>query len=106
MSPDPDASDKRREAIGGFLSPARHRPDTSTTTAAEATGQREAKNLPGPPGDVDTSAQVASEHDASATSTSGGTEQMTAAEAAGQVAFGSGDASGTTVPIGGGSSSG
>jgi hypothetical protein len=100
-------SDEERDAIGGCFSTARHRPETPATTAAEATEGRKAKQLNGPPGDVDSGAQVAHEDDDPADASYGDeNEEMTAAEAAGQVAYGSGDPNGPTTPTGVESSSG
>lgn len=103
-----EMSDKARDAIGGFFSSARHRPDSPSTTASEATDGREAKDLPGPPGDMDTSALVAHE-DYDATDDvprADATAEMTAAEASGQVAYDSGDPDGSISPTGVESSSG
>lgn len=103
-----EKSDKQRDAIGGFFSSARHRPDSPSTTGAEATDGREAKDLPGPPGDIDTSALVAHE-DYDTTDDqpdSDAVDRMTAAEASGQVAYGAGDTDGSTTPTGTESSSG
>jgi hypothetical protein len=103
-----ETTDKERDAIGGFFSSARHRPESPSTTGSEATDGREAKDLPGPPGDIDTSAQVAHEdYDASDdVPDADAADQMTAAEAAGQVAYGSGDTDGSITPTGVESSSG
>ena len=101
-------SDKERDAIGGFFSSARHRPDSPSTTGAEATDGREAKDLSGPPGDIDTSAQVAHE-DYDTTDDEPRTDpvdEMTVAEAAGQVAYGSSHTDGSTTPTGAEESSG
>lgn len=104
----PEESSKERDAIGGFFSSARHRPDSPSTTGSEATDGREAKDLPGPPGDTDTSASVAHEdYDASDdVPDTDAADEMTAAEAAGQVAYGSGDPDGPITPTGVESSSG
>jgi hypothetical protein len=103
-----EQEDKERDAIGGFFSPARHRPGSPSTLGSEATEGREAKDLPGPPGDVDTSAQVAHEdsHDGDDVSDTEATDEMTAAEEAGQVAYGSGDTDDPATPTGTESSSG
>lgn len=103
-----EMSDQERDAIGGFFSSARHRPESPSTIGAEATDGREAKDVPGPPGDVDTDAQVAHEDDDSSGDAprADATEEMTAAEEAGQVAYGSGDSDGSTTPTGAESSSG
>ncbi len=101
-------TDKERDAIGGFFSSARHRPDSPSTLGSEATDGREGKDLPGPPGDLDTSAQVAHEDYDSSDDVPDGdaADQMTAAEQAGQVAYGSGDTDGPVTPTGVESSSG
>lgn len=91
MSDQYPTDDKQKDAIGGFLSPARHRPDDdSTTTAAQAHGEREHRDLPGPPGQVNTRAGVAheAEEPGSPGATTDGSQDMTAAEQSGQVAYG------------------
>lgn len=100
--------DKEKDAIGGFLSPARHRPEGDTTTADEAHGERERSDLPGPPGDVDTRAQVAHEdaRPGSQAASSDGSDTMTAAEQSGQVSYGSEQPTGEDGAIGAESSSG
>lgn len=100
---------KQEDAIGGFLSPVRHRPDGDTTTAAEAHGERDHSDLPGPPGEVNTRAQVSHEDakpgtEAAATD---GSEEMTAAEQSGQLSYGgSGQPAGEEGATGAESSSG
>ena len=99
---------KERDAIGGFFSSARHRPESPSTLGSEATEGREAKDQPGPPGDVDTSAQVAHEDSDNADDVpdTEAAHEMTAAEEAGQVAYGSGGTDDATTPTGTESSSG
>lgn len=102
--------DKEREAIGGYLSPARHAADDGKDDeplGAAHHGERDSSPEPGPAGDVNTRAQAAGE-DGRGLSPSGeeGTEEMTAAEASGQVAYGAGDASGESGATGTESSSG
>lgn len=101
-------TEKQSDAIGGFFSAARHRPDAPSALGSEATDGRAAKELPGPPGDIDTGAQVAHEDNDASHEGHGSTstDEMTAAEAAGQVAYGSGDTDSPTVPTGVESSSG
>lgn len=110
MAEDDKASttDKESDAIGGFFSSARHRPESPSALGSEPSDGRESKELPGPPGDIDTSAQVAHEDYEAADDVPGtdAADQMTAAEAAGQVAYGSGDTDGSVAPTGVESSSG
>jgi hypothetical protein len=103
-----EKGDKERDAIGGFFSSARHRPESSSTLGSEATDGREARDLAGPPGDVDSSAQVAHEDsdDADDVPDAEAGHEMTAAEAAGQVAYGKGDTDDPSTPTGAESSSG
>lgn len=102
--------EKEREAIGGFLSPARHAPDgeqSKEPLGGAHTGTREVTGLSGPPGDVNTRNQVSPEDEEARLPPVGdGSDRMTAAEQSGQVAFGAGDSSGGTGPIGAESSSG
>lgn len=109
MSDDKHPTDpKQKDAIGGFLSPARHRPDGDTTTASEAHGERTRSDLPGPPGDVNTRAQVSHEDAKPGTesATTDAAETMTAAEQSGQVAYGGEQPTGEDGAIGAESSSG
>lgn len=102
--------EKERDAIGGFLSPARHAPDDGQDQQPVADahrGSREERNLPGPPGDVNTRNQMTPEDEELRPSTvDDGSEAMTAAEQAGQVAFGAGNPSGEEGATGAESSSG
>lgn len=100
--------DKQEDAIGGFLAPARHRPDGDTTTADEAHGERHRADLPGPPGDVNSRAQVAHEDAEPGTeaATTDGSDSMTAAEQSGQVSYGSEQPTGDEGAVGAESSSG
>jgi hypothetical protein len=100
--------EKQKDAVGGYLSPARHRPDGDTTTASDAHGERERRDLPGPPGAVNTRAQVAHEdaHPGSEAATTDAAETMTAAEQSGQVSYGSTQPTGEEGPVGAESSSG
>lgn len=102
--------EKEREAIGGYLSPARHAADDGKDDeplGAAHQGERDSSPEPGPPGDVNTRVQAASEDQGGLSSSEEeGTEGMTAAEASGQVAYGAGDTSGETGATGGESSSG
>lgn len=102
--------EKKREAIGGYLSPARHAAGDGTDDeplGAAHHGQRNADREPGPAGDIDTRVQAAGEDGPGLSpSEEAGTEEMTAAEASGQVAYGAGDASGETGATGAESSSG
>jgi hypothetical protein len=99
---------KQQDAIGGFLSPARHRPDGDTATADEAHGERKRSDLPGPPGEVHSRAQVAHEDakPGSEAASSDGEESMTAAEQSGQMAYGAEQPTGEEGAIGAESSSG
>lgn len=105
---DKGKSEAESDAIGRFFSSARHRPDAPSALGSEATDGRAGKELPGPPGEVDTGAQVAHEDDDAGDEVPGSTatDEMTAAEAAGQVAYGSEDTDGATTPTGAESSSG
>lgn len=100
--------DKQKDAIGGFLSPARHRPDGDTTTADEAHGKRTRSDLPGPPGDVNSRAQVSHEDSepGTETATTDGADTMTAVEQSGQVSYGSEQPTGEEGAVGAESSSG
>lgn len=108
MADDHPTDPKQRDAIGGFLSPARHRPDGDTTIADDAHGERERSDLAGPPGEVDTRAQVAHEdvEEGAAAARTDGADTMTAAEQSGQVAYGAAQPGGDPGGIGGESSSG
>lgn len=105
---DHPAEEKESDALGGFASSARHRPDGETTTASEAHGDRERRDMPGPPGEVNTRAAVVQEDEESAeTSTAlDGADEMTAAEQSGQVAYGAGQPTGEEGATGAESSSG
>lgn len=102
--------EKEREAIGGYLEPARHAADDgkeSEPLGAAHHGRRERSSEPGPDGDINTRAQASGEDGGELSpSGEGGTEEMTAAEASGQVAYGAGDPSGDTGATGAESSSG
>lgn len=108
----PEESSKQRDAIGGFFSTARHRPDSPRTAGSEAIHGREADDQTGARGDIDTGAQVADEESNAADDVpdadadADAADDMTAAEAAGQVAYGSGDVDGPSAPTGAGGSSG
>lgn len=109
MSDEKDPTDEQqKDAIGGFLTPARHRPDDHTTTASEAHGNRERSDLPGPPGDTNTREQVAHEDAKAGTQAADtdGSDIMTAAEQSGQVSYGSVEPTGEEGAIGAESSSG
>lgn len=108
MTEDKTKTEKQGDAIGGFFSSARHRPDDPSALGSESTEGPEDEELPGPPGDVDTGAQVAHEDDTAGDVVHGAsaTDGMTAAEAAGQVAYGTNDSDGSTTPTGVESSSG
>ena len=99
---------KQGDAIGGFLSPARHRPDGDTATAGEAHGERERTDLPGAPGDVSTREQVAHEdgEPGAQAATTDGSDSMTAAEQSGQMSYGSQQPTGDEGATGAESSSG
>lgn len=99
---------KQKDAIGGFLSPARHRPDADTATADASHGERERSDLPGAPGEVNNRAQVAHEdvQPGSEAATTDGAESMTAAEQSGQMSYGSTAPSGEEGATGAESSSG
>lgn len=106
---DHPAQDKERDALGGLATSARHRPDgETTTTASEAHGERERRDLPGPPGEVNTRAAVVHEDDQSDERSTAldGADEMTAAEQSGQVAYGAGQPTGEEGATGAESSSG
>lgn len=102
--------DEEREAIGGYPSPARHTADDgkeSEPLGAAHHGRREESREPGPDGEVNTRAQASGEdHGGLSPSIEEGTEEMTAAVASGQVAYGSENPSGETGASGAESSSG
>lgn len=103
-----EQDDKERDATGGFFSAARHRAGSETILGSEGTGARKGKDEPGPPGDVDTGPQVAHEDSDNADDVpdTEAAHELTAAEEAGQVAYGSGDTDDATSPTGSESSSG
>ncbi len=104
--PDEQKSDKEHDAVAGYGSPARHRPDVPTTVAGEAADERRATDQPGPAGDLNTGSEVAHEDMDAEDAGTDGTAEMTAAEQSGQVAYGGTDASGDSGATGAESSSG
>lgn len=98
--------EQQKDAIGGFLSPARHRPDDDPASAAQGDTQRPAPG--GPPGDTNTRGQVAEDDEAvgADAATTDGSDTMTAAEQSGQVSYGSVEPTGEEGATGASSSSG
>lgn len=102
--------EKERDAIGGFLSPARHVPDDEPgpqPLGGAHGGTRESSDQPGSADDVNTARQAGVEGRGDATGPAEqGTAEMTAAEVSGQVPFGAKDTEGETGGTGAESSSG
>lgn len=104
--------DKAADAIGSFTEPARHRPADDGSIAAARGGEGGHSDEPGPPGDVDTRAQVSAEDSGDHTRQGlridgdGDAGGMTAAEAAGQVAYGTEEQGGSEDAAIGGSDTG